>query len=235
MYAKLSNLFTSTKDYINLQLGDGETKTKRLQYLAIGSISALTISCLINYIRTQSRKKQNEELEAYFSLTYHDARKKFKEAANKISTAKQHSIVVDTDADLSIDLCYIPGHKTSKHVVLHFSGTHGVEGYAGSAIQVYLLQNEINNIINNTPSSDDKKRAHILFIHTLNPYGMCYNRRWNKANIDLNRNCILNRELWDKVCCLIRNLRKFQHEKINLYRFEIEIQTKRDILMLIIY
>lgn len=201
MYAKLSNLYVSTKDYINLQLGEGETKNKRLQYLAIGSVSALTISCLIRYIRTQSRKKQNKELEPYFSSTYHSARDKFQKAASKIATAKQHSIVVDTDSDLSIDLCYIPGDKSSKHVMLHFSGTHGVEGYAGSAIQIYLLQNEINDIINNTPSSDDNTRPHILFIHTLNPFGMANNRRWNKGNIDLNRNCILNRELWDKVCC----------------------------------
>ena len=198
MYSKLQTLIGSAKDYINTSLGNGETKRKRLQYLAIGSVSALTISVLINYIRTQSRKKKNVALEPYFSTTYHSARDKFRDAASKIPTAKSYAIVIDTEADLSIDLCYIPGHQTSKHLMLHFSGTHGVEGFAGSAIQIYLLQNEINNMLNDN-NNKNNLRPHILFVHTLNPFGMASNRRWNKANIDLNRNCILNREKWEQV------------------------------------
>ena len=147
-------------------------------------------------MRIQTRNKKNEALKTYFSDTYHAARKKFREAASGISIAKQHAIVIDTETDLSIDLCYIPGDAQSKHVMLHFSATHGVEGYAGSAIQIYLLQHSIHKILSD---NTDRLRPHILFIHTLNPYGMAYNRRWNKANIDLNRNCILDQNIWNKV------------------------------------
>ena len=195
MYSNITSFVAQTTDYINGLIGTDPAKRKKYKYLAIGSASAITIFSIWRYIQIQSKNKQNNALDAYFSHTYHSARDKFRKAASNISIAKQHQIVIDTESDLSIDLCYIPGDVRSKHLMLHFCGTHGVEGYAGSAIQIYLLQNELNDAY----IISDKQRPHILFIHTLNPFGMAHNRRWNKANIDLNRNCILNKKIWEKV------------------------------------
>jgi len=174
-----------------------EQKRKRFAFLATGCVSILSISCLIHYVRVYKRNKANQALEPYFSSTYHSARDKFRDAAASIDCAKQHAIVIDTECDLSIDLCYVPGHSQSKHVLLHFSGTHGVEGFAGSAIQIHLLKHAVPEMLSSTM---DRERPHILFVHALNSYGMSTNRRFSKSNIDLNRNCIIsNRDKWNEI------------------------------------
>ncbi|MGZ3720022.1 MAG: DUF2817 domain-containing protein [Bdellovibrionota bacterium] len=55
------------------------------------------------------------------------------------------------------------------------SGTHGIEGYAGSHIQRELL----NALPEGGPT--------LLFVHAVNPYGMALYRRANGNNVDLNR------------------------------------------------
>jgi hypothetical protein len=55
---------------------------------------------------------------------------------------------------------------------------HGVEGFAGSAIQLALLDKE----------QDIPAGTAVAFLHVLNPYGMAWLRRVNENNVDLNRN-----------------------------------------------
>lgn len=197
MLSKLVSWRDFLSDYIHSSIPESEEKRKQFKYAAIASISIVSISCLVQYGRIRKRNKANKALDAYFSSTYHSARDKFRDAVSKIKSAKHHAIVIDTECDLSIDLCFIEGDRQSKHVMLHFCGTHGVEGFAGSAIQIHLLKHTIPQILNSTI---DRERPHILFVHALNSYGMSQNRRFSKSNIDLNRNCILsNRELWNEV------------------------------------
>ncbi|MCB0330339.1 MAG: DUF2817 domain-containing protein [Bdellovibrionales bacterium] len=80
---------------------------------------------------------------------------------------------------LTIDTLWI-GEKTAEKIFLHISGTHGVEGYAGSAIQSALLQEKLVAPDNSA----------IVFLHALNPWGMAHKRRVNESNVDLNRNFI---------------------------------------------
>ena len=56
------------------------------------------------------------------------------------------------------------------------SGLHGVEGFAGSAIQLDLIQRGL---------PDDIR---VVLVHALNPFGMAKSRRVNENNVDLNRN-----------------------------------------------
>ena len=63
-------------------------------------------------------------------------------------------------------------------MLLHSSGLHGVEAFAGSAIQLQLLEH-LPVIAEETA---------IVFVHVLNPYGMAWLRRFNENNVDLNRN-----------------------------------------------
>ncbi len=111
----------------------------------------------------------------YFSWSYYEARQRFIEAVNTIG-GKHESIPTGVE-DMSIDLGFI-GNLSAKKLFIHTSGIHGVEGYPGSAIQLALLNQPNFNLEN----------ICILFVHVVNPYGMCYNRRWNEDNIDLNRN-----------------------------------------------
>src|SRR5439155_11790360 len=80
---------------------------------------------------------------------------------------------------LGIDIAWF-GASNPRRVLLHSSGLHGVEGFAGSAIQLQLL--------NDLPTLP--KDAALIVVHVLNPYGMAWLRRFNENNVDLNRNFV---------------------------------------------
>uniref|UniRef100_A0A0G4I7T8 DUF2817 domain-containing protein n=1 Tax=Chromera velia CCMP2878 TaxID=1169474 RepID=A0A0G4I7T8_9ALVE len=74
-----------------------------------------------------------------------------------------------------------------ENLLIHSSGVHGVEGYAGNGIQVCILRALASGSLTLSPSLTDA----VLFVHVVNPYGMAYYRRWNENNVDLNRNHML--------------------------------------------
>mmetsp|Transcript_18562 Transcript_18562/g.36420 ORF Transcript_18562/g.36420 Transcript_18562/m.36420 type:complete len:415 (+) Transcript_18562:84-1328(+) len=114
-----------------------------------------------------------------FSETYMEARAKFLEAS-RTASAEVHSLEITKDAEGSYttDIAIVRGSGSGLVVVS--SGTHGVEGYAGSAVQLHVL--------------DTLKRAPVkptvVLIHAVNPFGMAHYRRWNENNVDLNRNAL---------------------------------------------
>lgn len=127
--------------------------------------------------------------EKIFSTSYQDAREKFLQAATAAKAQMEsHLILRRGNVDYFMDTAFFPGKKPEK-LFVHASGTHGVEGYTGSAIQTKLLR-EWNETFQKGPS--------ILFVHAINPYGMCHFRRFNENNVDLNRN-YLTPEQWAAV------------------------------------
>eukprot|EP00457_Paulinella_chromatophora_P008839 gb/GEZN01008888.1/.p1 GENE.gb/GEZN01008888.1/~~gb/GEZN01008888.1/.p1 ORF type:complete len:316 (-),score=18.32 gb/GEZN01008888.1/:160-1107(-) len=70
-------------------------------------------------------------------------------------------------------------------LLLHLSGTHGVEGHAGSAIQAAFLHNWTHLLNMQRPELPS-----VVLVHALNPFGFHYGRRWNEDSVDLNRNCL---------------------------------------------
>lgn len=68
----------------------------------------------------------------------------------------------------------------SHRVVIVSSGLHGVEGFAGSAVQLACLSQP------DLLRSSDPLRY--IFVHAINPFGFAQLRRVNEDNIDLNRN-----------------------------------------------
>jgi hypothetical protein len=88
------------------------------------------------------------------------------------------------DQRLSIDVARFgaaPGR--ARRVLVALSGTHGIEGFAGSAIQQHFLAERLAEL----PIPED---GALLVIHALNPWGMAYWRRANEHNVDLNRNFV---------------------------------------------
>ena len=83
-----------------------------------------------------------------------------------------------TPTDLTIDIGWF-GSPAPKRAFIHSSGLHGVEGFAGSAIQLQWLEEGIPE-----PAPD----CAIALVHALNPFGMAWLRRVNENNVDLNRN-----------------------------------------------
>lgn len=131
---------------------------------------------------------------AYFQESYEASRNGFIQAARK---AEQAHVDVTlgalpikslADKDLTIDYCHIPARQTPARLLILTSGTHGVEGYVGSAVQQMFLNELLEKI-----KVDD---LGILLIHGLNPYGFKNLRRVSENNIDLNRNASLEKDLF---------------------------------------
>ena len=80
------------------------------------------------------------------------------------------------------------------------SGTHGVEGYAGSAIQLEFLHAALREAVEDSrsqrkvsskdPKNGGKRRRRVLLLHAVSPFAMRHNRRFNEHNVDLNRNAL---------------------------------------------
>lgn len=120
----------------------------------------------------------------YFSATYSDARGKFLSAcldANTTVNSYQNPQRGPVGESLFTDTTWI-GPTSAKHVVVVTSSTHGVEGFAGSAIQVGLLRDSDAP----KPNGD----VALLLVHAINPYGFAWLRRENEDSVDLNRNFV---------------------------------------------
>jgi hypothetical protein len=120
----------------------------------------------------------------YFSDSYQVAREKFILAAQEIGAdiqIFQNPHRGPQGEALFTDVAIIGSKNATDYLVLG-SGTHGVEGFAGSGIQTGLLREGVHN----------KLWPHmgLIMIHAINPYGFAHFRRSNEDNIDLNRNFI---------------------------------------------
>jgi hypothetical protein len=118
----------------------------------------------------------------YFSPDYFSARERFRAAARN-RTADMNAYPMDArgpgGTTLSIDTAYLGSDRPQKLLIV-CSGTHGVEGFSGSALQTYMLT-LLDSV--NLPAD-----AGLLLIHAMNPYGFAHVRRANENNVDLNRN-----------------------------------------------
>ena len=162
----------------------------------------------------------NEGFLKYFKNTYSECRDQFREASGEISK-KYNGVEIGkftvpsrVDDDLTIDYCYIPGQKRRDKVVIVTSGVHGIEGYAGSAVETFIMKElmETFNLDN----------MGILLIHGVNPYGFRYLRRVSENNVDLNRSFSSSRDLYktensgyEKVFDLLN-----PSEKLDFYSFD---------------
>jgi hypothetical protein len=115
----------------------------------------------------------------YFSPDYLTACSRFRAAA-RAAGATLDSLALEARGPqgeaLAIDIARM-GARGARRVLLHTSGLHGVEAFAGSAVQLAALAGP-------PPPGD----CALVLAHVLNPYGMAWLRRANENNVDLNRN-----------------------------------------------
>ncbi len=114
---------------------------------------------------------------------FFQSRRRFLQLANSRG-AKVSSFPVATKTSsfpepLTIDIAYI-GDPAAHRKIIHIAGTHGVEGYLGSAIQCCIF-----NSLDVLPPD-----CGVALVHCLNPWGMAMVRRSNENNVDLNRNSV---------------------------------------------
>jgi len=120
-----------------------------------------------------------------FSFDYAEARSKFLAAARDAgleSASFQNDTVAGPDgADLYTDVVRL-GPKDAAATLMFMSGTHGVEGFCGSGVQVEFLKT--------LTERDIPGDLQVVLIHAINPYGFAWLRRVNEDNVDLNRNFV---------------------------------------------
>jgi hypothetical protein len=119
-----------------------------------------------------------------FAGTYAEARAKFLAAAAGAQLQSHPAPLRGLELDtLAMDVARLSADDADALLVVS-SGCHGVEGHAGSGVQVALL---------NDPAFRAKAReagVALLFIHALNPWGFSFGRRVTHEGVDLNRNFI---------------------------------------------
>jgi len=132
-------------------------------------------------------RPQRRPTDHCFSGTYAEARSKFLAAAAERGAAIEsfvHEKALGAfGEELAIDVALI-GRADASNLLILSSGTHGPEGFAGSACQIAALGDE--DILSRVEQAD----LGLLLIHAVNPYGFSWLHRTNEDNIDLNRNFI---------------------------------------------
>ena len=121
----------------------------------------------------------------YFGETFAESRAKFLLAAAQTGGAASSYIHPDaTGPDggiLSIEVaCFGPAQAAKTLIVI--SGTHGGEGYAGSAAQIAFMRS--GDLAKLPPD------LRVVLVHGLNPFGFAHWTRTTEHNVDLNRNFI---------------------------------------------
>lgn len=124
-------------------------------------------------------------MDKYFANDYFEARTTFLKNAQalklEISSHLMEHAKGPENKDIYMDCAFAKG-KNPKNLLILISGTHGPEGYCGSAFQSYFMESGLfNKVIEKTS---------ILLIHAHNPFGFAWDSRFNEDNIDLNRNYI---------------------------------------------
>lgn len=122
--------------------------------------------------------------ERYFADCYATARALFLSAAEEsggIIESHVHALPGPDGEALALDSLRL-GQRDAANLLVVTSGTHGVEGFCGSAAQVGGLRSGLYR--------DLPKGVAVLLIHAVNPHGFASLRRVNEDNIDLNRHFV---------------------------------------------
>ena len=121
--------------------------------------------------------------EVGLASSYDESRTSFLAAASRAGatvTNHEHPMTGLDGEQLAIDVAEI-GEAEASSVLLIVSGTHGVEGFTGSALQRHWFEASAEHRPND---------VRVVIVHALNPYGFSWVRRVNEDNVDLNRNFV---------------------------------------------
>lgn len=125
-------------------------------------------------------------LEDCFSACYAQARERFLQAAAQAGLAvasEVHPLAGRDGEELALDVA-VDGPAGAPRLLLVSSGCHGVEGYAGSGVQVAMLRSAAWRAFLR------QQDVAVAYLHALNPHGFSHGRRATHENIDLNRNFV---------------------------------------------
>ncbi|MFZ5755698.1 MAG: DUF2817 domain-containing protein [Pseudomonadota bacterium] len=119
-----------------------------------------------------------------FAADHAGARARFAVLAKRSGAVREsypHPLPGPGGEALTTDTAWLGPPDAARVLVLQ-SGLHGVEAFAGSAMQCDALTQ--------FPAAQLPADTAILYIHAINPWGFAWLRRCNEDGIDLNRNFI---------------------------------------------
>jgi hypothetical protein len=122
-----------------------------------------------------------------FPADYSDARQRILTSARL--TRPLHHLKLESpgrspNGDVLITDSFWYGSENAEKVIVLLSGTHGVEGFVGTAIQLDHLDLIAANYLTLSPNTA------LLIVHALTPWGYAWCRRCDHDGIDLNRNYV---------------------------------------------
>lgn len=125
-----------------------------------------------------------------FQSSYFAARQRLLGELSKVPAGllQEHNILTHPvpgpdNQPLYLDWLWLGQTESPQRLLVLISGTHGVEGFAGSAIQSHWLVSLVHKL------SRDPTLG-VVILHALNPWGFAWLRRYDHEGIDLNRNFI---------------------------------------------
>jgi hypothetical protein len=126
---------------------------------------------------------------AVFSASYSEAREKFissASAAGGLLAHYQHPGERGPAGEaLNLDVAVL-GRPNAANAIVIGCGTHGIEGFPGSAAQTaWMMDGGASRIPPDTA---------VVFFHAHNPWGFAHHQRVTEDNVDLNRNFINHSE-----------------------------------------
>lgn len=87
---------------------------------------------------------------------------------------------LDGEPELTIEIISADATREKQRLLFLTTGLHGIEGYVGSGILELFTEEFLSRL--------DPATTGIIVVHPINPHGMKQHTRYNKNNIDLNRN-----------------------------------------------
>lgn len=119
-----------------------------------------------------------------YAQSYALARQRFCQTAREkgadVFTHVHPSLSGPQGEELAVDVaCF--GPVTATRALLVISGTHGLEGFLGSAAQIAWLKGGTSVLA---------KDVRVVLVHAINPWGFAHLSRTTENNVDLNRNFI---------------------------------------------
>lgn len=127
-----------------------------------------------------------------FPQNYLDARQRFLSLVEKLSgpkTIEAWSVPSSGEVNFTVDSVYLPPTARAKTLFVMISGVHGLEAFAGHAVQAMTIKELI--------PLTDRSDTGFLFIHSLNPYGFHHHTRGTENGVNLNRNCSTRPSLYN--------------------------------------
>jgi len=180
---------------------NGSKPTFKLSQLRAGALALLVAILAAPALLPSDEPGEcpHDEAACAFAGSYEAARAQFR-SLSRASGASLFSLPIASNGTwppLSIDVALFGAQQHAdvlrlttddSPLLVHVSGTHGAEGYSGSAVQLALLRRW---------AADPAARpagVRVALVHALNPFGFHHGRRWNEDGVDLNRNLLTDAE-----------------------------------------